>query len=155
MIIEIPGWKTLDIRTAVFDYNGTIARDGRIDDTLRVKLGKLADVMPVRVLTADTFNNVNIMLEGFEGQIEIIPREKQAESKRDFVLKLGREHVVAFGNGANDQLMLETAALGICIAGPEGAALETVMAADILIPDIGNAIDLLFNPDRLRASLRR
>ena len=35
MIIEIPGYQTLDLEYLVLDYNGTIAIDGKMPDTVK------------------------------------------------------------------------------------------------------------------------
>ena len=35
MKIEIPGYKELDLKYLVLDYNGTIARDGIIPESIR------------------------------------------------------------------------------------------------------------------------
>jgi soluble P-type ATPase len=51
--------------------------------------------------------------------------------------------------------MLKAAALGICILSKEGLATETLLAADLLVPDIFSALDLLEKPLRLIASLRK
>ena len=59
------------------------------------------------------------------------------------------------GNGANDVSMLRECALGICVLGREGVAAEAMMASDVVTPDINAALDLLLNPKRLIASLRR
>jgi soluble P-type ATPase len=51
--------------------------------------------------------------------------------------------------------MLERAALGIAIIGPEGASVLTLSKADIAAPDIRAALELLLFPRRLIATLRR
>jgi hypothetical protein len=51
--------------------------------------------------------------------------------------------------------MLERAALGIAVLGPEGLALSCLQAADVVVPDILAALDLLLFPRRLVATLRR
>ncbi|MCJ7723197.1 MAG: hypothetical protein MUP03_03600, partial [Anaerolineales bacterium] len=68
---------------------------------------------------------------------------------------LGAETVVALGQGANDAEMLRLAALGICVMSVEGAASETLQAADLLMPDILAALEHLDKPLRIVASLRR
>ena len=35
MHIEIPGYKTLDLKYLLLDYNGTIAVDGRLSDSVK------------------------------------------------------------------------------------------------------------------------
>jgi soluble P-type ATPase len=51
--------------------------------------------------------------------------------------------------------MLEAAAIGIAVLQAEGLAIETLLAADIAVPDIHTALDLLSSPQRLIATLRR
>ncbi len=68
---------------------------------------------------------------------------------------LGAASVVAIGQGANDALMLKAAALGICVMSAEGAAAETLLAADIVVPGILTAFDLLDKPMRIVATLRK
>jgi soluble P-type ATPase len=86
--------------------------------------------------------------------LKIVPAAGQAEAKRRFVESLGAEGVVAIGNGRNDRRMLEAARLGIAVIQGEGAAAGTVAAADLVVPTIADALDLLAHPLRLVASLR-
>jgi soluble P-type ATPase len=51
--------------------------------------------------------------------------------------------------------MLKLAALGICVMSREGVAVETLLAADLLMPDIFSALELFESPLRMVASLRR
>ncbi|HZY44758.1 MAG TPA: HAD hydrolase family protein, partial [Anaerolineae bacterium] len=64
-------------------------------------------------------------------------------------------NTVAIGNGANDVEMLKAAAIGIAVLGREGTASEAIAAADIVTLNVIDAIDLLLNPKRLVATLRR
>jgi soluble P-type ATPase len=84
----------------------------------------------------------------------ILNAENQAEAKRDFVQSLSAAHVVAIGNGRNDRMMLEAAALGIAVCGAEGAAAHVLQAGDIVVGRIVDALDLLLHPKRLMATLR-
>jgi soluble P-type ATPase len=51
--------------------------------------------------------------------------------------------------------MLKAAAIGICVFSPEGTAVETLLAADLVMSDITDALELFEKPLRLVASLRR
>ena len=51
--------------------------------------------------------------------------------------------------------MLKAAGLGICVMSPEGVAPETLLACDILVPNILAAFDLLDTPMRIVATLRK
>jgi len=50
--------------------------------------------------------------------------------------------------------MLKEAALGICVMSQEGAATETLLSADLVMPDVTAALELLDKPLRIVASLR-
>jgi soluble P-type ATPase len=152
--IVIPGYRTLNIQHLVMDYNGTLALDGYLLAGVRARLEKLADNLHLHVVTADTFGHAREELQGIACEITILPEEKQAEAKRAYIQKLGREQVAAIGNGRNDRLMLKEAALGMAVVQAEGAAAETCSAANLLLPDILTALDILLNPKRLIATLR-
>jgi soluble P-type ATPase len=51
--------------------------------------------------------------------------------------------------------MMDAAELGIAVAQAEGAAAQTLQAADLVVRDIADALDLLLHPQRLVATLRR
>ena len=63
--------------------------------------------------------------------------------------------MVAIGQGANDARMLAAAAIGVCVLSPEGAAVETLMAARLVVHDIHAAFELIEKPLRLVATLRK
>jgi len=151
---SIPGHKDLNLSHLVLDYNGTLALDGEMIAGVRECLGALAGDLEIHVLTADTFGKARSRLEGCPCALAILPVDNQAEGKLEYVESLGAEQAACVGNGRNDRLMLDAAALGIAIVGPEGAAAETLEAADVVCPDIVAALELLTNPLRLTATLR-
>ena len=152
--IAVPGHKTLKLKYIVLDYNGTMAVDGRLIDGVKERLAELSDKLAIHVLTADTFGKVRSALEGFEAELSILPLEKQDVGKLNYIQKLGAEFAVCIGNGRNDRLMIATAALGITVVQEEGAAFETLKAADVVCTGIVPALELLLNPLRLVATLR-
>jgi P-type E1-E2 ATPase len=153
--IDIPGYKVLELKNAVFDYNGTLATDGGLNENVKEKIAALADKLSVYIITADTFGTVRseIKIPGVE--ISIITPDSQTKQKMEFVKSLGAENTAAVGNGANDAQMLKQAVLGICVIGNEGTCTDTLTAGDIVVYKSEDAIDLLLNPDRVRATLRR
>ncbi|AAB98055.1 hypothetical protein MJ_0073 [Methanocaldococcus jannaschii DSM 2661] len=62
--------------------------------------------------------------------------------------------IIAIGNGNNDELLLKNADLGICVIGDEGAWSKTILSSDIVVKDINDALDLLLNENRLKATSR-
>ena len=86
--------------------------------------------------------------------MKVLSSSNGALEKEQFVESLGTEKVVAVGNGVNDSLMLKKAALGIIVIGEEGAASLALNNADIIVKDIHDALDLLLNKTRIKATLR-
>ena len=152
--IDIPGFALLRLRHLVLDYNGTLAVDGVLLPGVKDRLEKLSNTLNLHVLTADTFGSSRAALAGLQCAVSILEPERQDVAKQAYVERLGATEVVCIGNGRNDRLMLRSAALGIAVMGGEGAAAAAVTAADIVIPGITDALDLLDQPRRLLASLR-
>lgn len=154
MEIEIPGYGSLRLNHLVMDYNGTLAVDGILLGGVGAALEKLSGSLQLHVLTADTFGRAEAELRNISCGLTVLPPGDQSGAKRDYVMRLGPDNTAAIGNGRNDRLMLETAALGICVLLEEGAATGTLTAADVLCPSILSALDLFSNPLRLKATLR-
>ena len=152
--IKIPGDRKLQLKHMVLDYNGTIAFDGDLIEGVKENLEALADKLQIHILTADTFGKARPGLEGIKCQISILAPDAEDIGKLEYVKGLGSENTVCVGNGRNDRLMLKEAALGIAVILEEGAAVETLTAADIVCTNIVSALELLENPLRLIATLR-
>ena len=152
--VSIPGFGELRLEHLVTDYNGTLARDGKLLPRVAGLLRSLAQEIQIHVVTADTFGIATKQLAGLPVELKILPAESQAEAKAALVNKLGRQSVVAIGNGRNDWKMLKAATLGIVVIQGEGAAAQTLAATDVVTPDIQVALELLQNVKRLKATLR-
>jgi soluble P-type ATPase len=152
--IDIPGYQKLQLKHIVLDYNGTIACDGIIIPGVTENLVALSDLLEIHILTADTFGKAHDGLEGLACQLSILTPDNQDAAKLNYVKALGADHVVSVGNGRNDCLMLKEAALGIAVILEEGAASQTIAAADMVCTNIVKALELLQNPLRLIATLR-
>jgi soluble P-type ATPase len=152
--ISIPGRGTLQCRYLVLDYNGTLAVDGRLIEGVREALQQLSNKLEIHVLTADTFGKARSGLTGIDCKLSILPIDRQDIGKREYVIDLGAEFSVCIGNGRNDRLMLKEASLGIALIQKEGAAAETLLAADVVCSGIVSALELFNNPLRLVATLR-
>jgi soluble P-type ATPase len=153
--IEVPGNKVLRLSSLVLDYNGTLACDGYLLGGVKQLLELLARDRKIHVLTSDTYGTARAMLVNIPCQLCIVSGNDQAACKLAYVESLGMERTVCIGNGRNDHLMLEAAALGIAVLQQEGTALEALMAADVVAPDILAALNLLLQPRRLIATLTR
>jgi soluble P-type ATPase len=151
--VDIPGRERLEIRHLVLDLNGTLATDGHVPPGVADRVRTLASLVQVHVLTADTFGTAST-LESLNVHIVCLGPGDQIEAKAGSVRLLGRSHTVAIGNGMNDEGMLREAALGILVIGAEGAAVRSLLAADLVVTSIQDGLDLLRFPRRLVASLR-
>ena len=152
--IDVPGAGPLQLEHLVLDFNGTLAVDGELLPGVAERLTTLAARLSVHVMTADTHGTAARALGRLPCSLAVAPPSGQAEAKRGFVESLGAERVVAIGNGRNDRLMLKAARLGIAVVQAEGASAEALAAADLVVPTIADALDLLAHPLRLVATLR-
>ena len=152
--IVIPGFRHLALDTLVCDYNGTLARDGRLLNEVRARIARLAPLVRVKIITGDTFGTARDELRDVPAELVVVPADGQAEAKLELIKHHGLDRVVAVGNGRNDRLMLAEAALGIGVLGDEGIATEALLASDIVVRQSADALDLLLEPRRLVATLR-
>jgi len=153
--LSIPGRGGLMIEHLVSDVNGTLALDGQLLDGLAKRIAGLRDRVTVHLVTADTLGRQDLIDRQLALTAVRLQPGQEAEQKAAYVRGLGAEKVAAVGQGANDEAMLREAALGICVLSKEGAAAGTLLAADIVVPDIFAALDLLDKPLRIIATLRK
>lgn len=154
MIIEIPGYKKLDLKWLLLDYNGTIAQDGKISEHVKTQLVRLSSKLKIGILTADTYGSAKAMCQGLPVTLHTFPGENVMDEKKQVVHSLGFRNCAAIGNGRNDVLMCSHAALGIAVLGGEGAYGRLIAAADVCTGSIEDALALFLNPKRLVATLR-
>ena len=153
--LNIPGRGQFELDHLVCDVNGTLAVDGNLQDGVIRGLTTLKDRLKVHLLTADTFGRQKIIDQQLSIEAVRIDPGDESAKKSAYVNQLGANKVVAIGQGANDAGMLEAARLGICILSEEGAAVETLLAADLVMPDVRSALELLEKPLRIVAGLRK
>ncbi|NJE48129.1 HAD family hydrolase [Thermococcus sp. 9N3] len=148
--MEIPGYGKLEFNAVLFDLNGTLGVDGKVSDEVKELLARLADRYTVVVLSADTFGTLE---EEFRGLPVRIERVSSGAEKAE--IAEGYAPYVAVGNGNNDVAMLEKAELAFCVIGREGASVDALLASDVIVTDVRDAIEMLLNEKKLIATLRR
>ena len=154
MIIEIPGREKIEIKDIVFDYNGTIAIDGKLIGDVSKNINELSSSFNFYVITADTYETVKKELENTNCKVITIPALSQDMAKLNFVKELGLNTCLSVGNGRNDKLMLKETILGIAILQDEGLCTETLLNSDILVKSIFDVFAFLKDSNRLIATLR-
>ncbi|OQX95431.1 ATPase P [candidate division KSB1 bacterium 4572_119] len=154
ILIQVPGFGEITLKNIVFDFNGTMAVQGKLIDGVRERLTRLAENLKVYVLTADTFGKAAKELEGLPCKLHILSGGNEDAQKESYVQKLGAESCCAFGNGNNDKKMLRAAKVGIAVIEGEGCSSQAVLSSDIIVKSILNGLDMLLDPNRLKATTR-
>lgn len=152
--IKVPGRCDYSIENIVFDYNGTIAANGKITPQIKEKISILCNMANVYVLTADTYGSAANECQGLDLNLKTFPKDNAADYKSKIVEELGKEKTICFGNGYNDTKMFETAALSVAVLEKEGMCSALLKESDIMVKSIEDGINLLLNPKALIATLR-
>lgn len=157
LTLEVQGYeKPFVIENIVFDYNGTLACDGRMSQETKEGIKKLyKSGFKISILTADIFGTVKEECKGLPVDVKIFDKGNAEDSKREIIENLGAQKTVAIGNGRNDLAMLKEASIGIGIIGMEGSFAGILQVADIVVTSIHSAIGLLLNPGRISGTLRK
>ncbi len=157
--LDVPGRGALHLRRLVTDYSGTLSCGGSLSPGVRARLVRLAETLEITVLTSDTFGTAAAELDGLPLEFRILEARDHDLQKHAFVHSAGLRDTAVFGNGMNDRLMLAAvrAAGGLAVAvdNGEGCAVEVIQAANLFIRGAEAALDLLLDPRRLVAGLRR
>jgi len=153
--MQIPNYGELNIKHIVCDYNGTIAKDGKLLPNVKDIFRLLAKNYKIHVITADTFGSVKKELETVDVRVKILTTSNHTQEKGDYIKMLGSKNCVSVGNGNNDVKMMEESILSIAIIGDEGCSTSTLMKSNIICKSITDALSLFLNQKRLIATLRR
>jgi soluble P-type ATPase len=158
--IEIPNYPDISIRRIVSDYNGTLSQGGKVSPGVIERLRRLHELVEIDVITADTFGTAAAELAPAGLQPVLLPRDaRHDQAKESHVKAHDAAHVAAFGNGNNDSWMLkavkDVGGLAIAVDNGEGCSVQTLLNAEIFVAGIANALDLLLDPIRCKATLRR
>ncbi len=163
--IDIPGFGKRLLKTVVSDYTGTHSYGGELVAGVKDRLIRLAHLVDIVILTADSFGTAGKQLKGIPLRLRILQEEKsregepEDEQKERMVHEYDPKHVAAFGNGNNDRLHAETGSrcrmgLAIAVDNGEGCAIDALIGANLFIVGSANALDLLLEPTRCMATLR-
>ncbi|HTP65559.1 MAG TPA: HAD hydrolase family protein [Geobacteraceae bacterium] len=152
--IDIPGFGFVRLEHLVSDFTGTLSVDGALLPGVKVPLNKVAKVVKLHVLTADTFGTAQAACAGVDCALTVLSGEVVDIQKERYVRDLGAESVIAIGNGNNDRKMLAAARIGIAVMEGEGCSLNSILSADIVVRSINDGLGLLLEPRKLKATLR-
>lgn len=152
--IIVPGFKTYNLKNLIIDFNGTLAKDGYVENEILDNLRILSKKIKIYILSADTHGNVRKIFQEEPVEIVITSKENGTDDKYEFLKSLDIETTATIGNGRIDRKMLEKAKLSICVMGEEGCAKSAFENSDVIVNSRLNALELFVKPTRLIATLR-
>lgn len=153
--IPLPGRDmTLELENLLLDLNGTLTTDGHLIAGVKPRVESLKNKLNIYLLTSDTLGCGAKIAEELDIPFFKVNGEVGGSDKRDFLKSVNAEKTAAIGNGYNDSLMLEDAAVSIAVIGNEGCCVHALLKADIVVANITEALELLINPVRITATLR-
>jgi soluble P-type ATPase len=157
--LDIPGLGRKHVIALLTDFTGTLSRGGVLSEGVADALTRLAAVLDVHVLTADTFGVAARQLAGLPVKIVFLSSSDHTAEKRARGQALDLSRAVALGNGNNDCLLLEATrdagGISIAVDNGEGCATATLLRSSLFIVGAANALNLLLEPRGLIATLRR
>ena len=110
--------------------------------------------MNIYVLTADTYGTVEEELKDLDVKVLTFPSDRAGASKKEIVMELGGCKTICIGNGYNDLPMFKESILSIAVIEKEGAYGKLLYYADIVTCSILDALNIVLNSDRMKATLR-
>lgn len=155
--IKVPWGEKYIIKNVVFDLNGTLANNGEIAGTTEELLKELAKHARIYIITADTHNTAESLKKkiGEFTEIIVLQSDEHDLEKARFVHTLGFRETVTLGNGGNDLKMVQEGILSFGIMAGEGIYAPLLSKVDIVVHNIDHAIDMLINPMKIVATLRK
>ncbi|MFA5523186.1 MAG: HAD hydrolase family protein [Tissierellales bacterium] len=151
---DIPGIGRIEIENVVFDYNGTIAVDGKLIEAAKELIYKLRRHVDIHILTADTYGTVEKQCKTLGVKAATFPNEMASISKKEIVEKLNPEKTICIGNGYNDIEMFKICKISIAVMEKEGCSGKLLAHSDIVTYSIKDAIEIIFSENRMKATLR-
>ncbi len=152
MIYNIPGYGELEIKTIILDLNGTLSVGGVIPDGVPARLAQLREKgFSIILFTGNTRNDADEICGtlGIEWRLA-----KSAADKASLAQEMDPEHCATIGNGRIDLELFKTVKLGVVTLQAEGVHTKTLLEADVVVPNILDALDLFIDEQRMVATLR-
>jgi len=151
--VQKPGEQSLGIEFILIDFEGTLASDRRVHPKAKDKINLLSKRTKIYILARGEKELIEGVLRKVKAEIIYLKEGQCSVRKLDLLRDLGADQTVAIGNGADDVPLLGEARLGICVVGKEGASAEALKKADVVVPNILDALDFLLKPLRHKATL--
>ncbi len=153
MKIKVPGAGLYNIETVVLDLNGTISVNGKVVVGVKERINQINSLGIKTILfSGDTQGTADKIAKDL-GVVFI--KTNSASEKLKEIKKLNPNKCVAIGNGLIDASFLKAAKLGIAVMQAEGVHTKAILAADIVMNNINDALDLILNEKVFISTLRK
>jgi soluble P-type ATPase len=154
VVIEIPGKGVLRLENLLIDLNGTLATDWVIVPKIKEKINALSRKLKIFILSADTLGTLKETTKGIKADLIRVSGQSTSRKKAEVFHHVEPSKTAVIGNGHNDLFILKEARIGIAVIGHEGASVKALLASDIVVKDIADALELFMHPVRITATLR-
>ena len=151
MKVDIPGNGPLVIETIILDLNGTLCVGGKLVPGVAERIQELRKKCKLVLFSGDTRGDALKLADelGVTFSKTVTGQDKANEAD-----KLQSDKCAAIGNGLIDLQLIQRVKLGIVVLQGEGAHAKTLLAADIVVTNVNDALDLFIDEQRLIATLR-
>ncbi len=152
MKITIPNTGELELQTVILDLNGTLTIRGILIEGVQERLEKLKQKgFSLFLFSGDTRGTAKSLADTLGLQYVYA---STGEEKRRASLELNPATCVAIGNGFIDVPLFREVGLSIATLQAEGVHREALKEADITVPSIVDALDVLLDEQTLISTLR-
>jgi len=152
MKLLIPNSEPIELTTVILDLNGTLTIRGILVNGVLEKIAQLKQKgLNVVLFSGDTRGTGQKIADDLG--VQLVPTST-GEDKKQEALKLNPQTCVAVGNGLIDAQLFSVVKLSIAVLQAEGVHTKALTEADILVPSILDALDLLLDEASLVATLR-
>ncbi|OGH89746.1 MAG: hypothetical protein A2537_02765 [Candidatus Magasanikbacteria bacterium RIFOXYD2_FULL_36_9] len=153
MKIQVPGAGIYNIETVVLDLNGTVSVNGKIVVGVKQRIKQINALGIKTILFSGDTQGTAVAIAKNLGVVFV--KTNTAQDKLREIKKLKPTTCIAIGNGLIDASFLKAAKLGIAIMQAEGVNTKAILAADILMNSINDALDLILNEKVFISTLRK
>lgn len=153
MIFNVGNVGKIELNTIVLDLNGTLSVNGKVVKGAKKRLLKLEKLgYKIILFTGDQRGTAKSICDKLNIEYKIT---KTAKDKGKEMAKLDLKTCVAIGNARIDIETLKMAKISILTLQSEGIHTETIKYADIIVPNINDALGLLINNDSFCATMKK
>ena len=145
--------KSIELDSIALDLNGTLAIGGIVKETTRKKIALLKKKgFKIFLISGDARGNASKIAEELGIQLFIA---KNSREKLTAVKKIPSKNIVAIGNARIDLGMFKKAKLKIITLQAEGIHSSIILKADIIVPNINDALDLFIDEKRFLSTMKK